>query len=141
MRARAALLLATTLGLEACVVLPIPQRVVHYPTLVGRLVHAETGEAAAGVLVSIGEPGACPCARSNERGEFELRATGSRFPYTSVWWRGDDPPAEIAVIWATLGSGAGAVRRRVGQILFYPPSFADPGERNDVPAELGVIRF
>jgi len=26
-------------------------------------------------------------------------------------------------------------------VLFYPPSFADPGERNAIPAELGVIRF
>jgi hypothetical protein len=144
MRTRAALLLAAALpALGACVVLPIPQRVVHYPTLVGQLVHQESGAPAVGVLVSIGEPGACPCTRSNERGEFELVATGRRFPYTSAWALGDeDPPtAEVAVIWATLGSGAEATHRRVGQILFYPPTFADPGGRNEIPAELGVIRF
>jgi hypothetical protein len=140
MRVQLALLAAVALGLEACVVLPIPQRVTHYPTLVGRLVHAETGEAREGVLVSIGEPGACPCTRSNEHGDFELVATGSRFPYTSAWER-DDPAGEIATIWATLGSGPEATHRRIGQILFYPPSFADPGERNGIPAELGVVRF
>lgn len=140
MRARLGLLCGLALVLEACVVLPIPQRVTHYPTLVGRLVHAESGGARADVLVSIGEPGACPCTRSNERGEFLLVATGSRFPYTSAWV-GDDPSGEIALIWATLGSGPEATHRRIGQILFYPPSFADPGERNDIPAELGVVRF
>jgi hypothetical protein len=139
-RAFALLLLAAALALAGCVVLPVPQRVVHYPTLVGRLVHAESGEPAAGVLVSIGEPGACPCTRSNERGEFELVATGSRFPYTSGMMLGD-PVAETVTIWATLGSGEQAESRPVGRILFYPPSFSDPGERNTVPAELGVIRF
>jgi hypothetical protein len=136
-KAFALLLLAALAG---CVVLPIRQRVVLYPTLVGQLVHAESGEPAAGVLVSLGAPGACPCARSNERGEFELVATGSRFPYTSGISLGD-PVAEIVTIWATQGSGEHARSRQVGRILFYPPSFADPGERNAVPAELGVIRF
>ena len=142
MRAHLAPLLACALALGGCVVLPIPQRVVPYPMLVGTLVDDRTGEAASGVLISIGEPGACPCTRSNERGQFELDASGSRFPYTAVLWQAeDDPPGEIAVIWATLGSGAQATHRRVGHILFYRPTFADPGQRNDIPAELGVIRL
>ena len=137
---RVAQLLAAALVLAGCVVLPIPQRVVHCPTLVGQLVHAESGEPAAGVLVSLGEPGACPCTRSNERGEFELVATGSRFPYTSALAFGD-PVAETITIWATLGEGESAQSRIIGRIWVYPPSFSDPGERNAVPAELGVIRF
>jgi hypothetical protein len=132
--------LLAAIGLAACVVLPVPQRVVHYPTLVGRLVHAESGAPAAGVLVSIGAPDACPCAHSNESGEFELVATGSRFPYTSAFSFGD-PVAKTVTIWATLGHGREAKSRPIARILFYPPSFADPGERNAVPAELGVIRF
>jgi len=137
---RAALLLVASSLFAACVVLPIPQRVVHYPTLVGRLVYADSGKPAVGAVVSIGPPGAGPSTTADERGDFELVANGWRFPYTTSW-REDDPVPGIAPIWATVGEGPGARSKQVGQLMFYPPSFADPGEGNLTPAELGVIRY
>jgi hypothetical protein len=135
-----ALLLLGPLALQACVVLPVPQRVVRYPTLVGKVVHDESGEAAAGAIVSIGPPGSGPSTRSNERGEFELVTTGWRFPYTSAL-AGDDPMPVIETIWVTVGDGASTKSQQIGHLTFYPPSFADPGDRNATPAELGVVRL
>lgn len=139
-RIRTAILLAALVVLEGCLVLPIPQRVVHYPTLVGRVVYAESGSPAAGAVVSIGPPGSGPSTTANERGEFELITTDWRFPHTSALDYGD-PVAAIAPIWATVGSGSSARSKQVGQLMFYPPTFSDPGGRNSTPAELGVIRF
>jgi hypothetical protein len=137
---RAALLLVASAALGACVVLPIPQRVVHHPTLVGRLVYADSGQPAAGAVVSIGPPGSGPSTTANERGDFELVTSGWRFPFTSAP-RDDDPVAAIAQIWATVGSGPAARSKQVGQLMFYPPTFSDPGSGNATPAELGVVRF
>jgi len=122
----------------ACIVLPIPQRVVHYPTLVGRLMVRATGQPAPDVLVSIGEAGACPCTRTNAAGEFELVADGTRFPWTSGL-SCSESMGRIAIIWATLEEAGEPRRRRIGQILFHPPTWNDPGSANDVPAELGTI--
>jgi hypothetical protein len=107
---------------------------------VGRVVHDATGQPAAGAVVSLGTPGSEPHAVANERGDFELVATERRFPHTSALDFGD-PVAAVVPIWVTLGSGPDAASKQVGQILYYPPTFSDPGSRNETPAELGVIRF
>ncbi len=124
----------------ACVVLPVPQRVVRYPTLIGQLVDADTRAPVVGAVISIGETGSGATAVTDQRGDFELISTGRRFPYTSGVTIGE-PLAEIGQVWASVSLGSETRRRRIAQIYFTPPSFADPGDARAPPAELGVLEF